>query len=71
MTAEGRIAALRRIVDQHQHAMVDGYDMDAFSASAYLQIHDRLSERNQANLNGRKLNSAMAVVWAVIEKVNS
>lgn len=64
-----RIAKLRKIVEEHQHDTIEGYVMDAFSASAYLKVHDNLTEANQDNLNGRKLNSAMSVVWTVIERV--
>jgi hypothetical protein len=47
-----RIAAVRRIVEEHQYAKIDGQMVDAFSASAIVAIYDALSAENQAKYRG-------------------
>jgi hypothetical protein len=47
-TPEEKIAAIRRIVTEHQYAKIDGCTVDAFSASAIIQVYDALNEENKA-----------------------
>lgn len=68
---EGRIVLLRRIVEEHQHREVEGRDVDAFSASAYLQIHDALKPAHQDNLNSREIGSAFSIVWTLAKRCGS
>lgn len=68
---ETRIALLRQIVERHQAREIEGRFVDAFSASAYLQIHDALKPVNQDNLNDRELSSAFSVVWTLVERCKS
>lgn len=43
-----RIERIRAIVDHHQHAKIEGCRIDAFSASAIVQVHDALNPQNRA-----------------------
>ncbi len=66
-----RIQEIREIVERHQAKEIDGVLVDAFSASAYIQVHDNLEEVNQTKLNEFGIARAMVIVWQVIEKVQS
>lgn len=46
--AEDRIAAIRRIVAERQYAKVDGCMIDLFTASAIVQVFDKLNDTNKA-----------------------
>lgn len=48
LSPEERIAKFREIVGRHQHAKIDGAGIDAFSASAVVQVYDALSDANKA-----------------------
>lgn len=57
-TGQQRIHAIRRIVEEHQYAKVDGLMVDLFSASAIVAVYDALSPENQAkyaSLSARKM----------------
>lgn len=50
-TGEERIAAFRRIVEEHQYAKIDGTMIDAFGASAVVAVYDALNETNRARFS--------------------
>lgn len=43
-----KIERLRRIVEEKQHAEIDGTIVDLFSASLAIKVHDALNETNKA-----------------------
>ncbi len=47
-TPDEKIAAIRRIYDEHQYGKVDGVTVDGFSASAIIQVYDALNAENKA-----------------------
>jgi len=57
------IAALRKIVKDHQYAKIQGVMVDAFSASAAIQIYDALNPENQRKMAGLPIKKLIAVVW--------
>jgi len=61
-----RIAKMRRIVEDHQHEMIEGRDVDAQSANAYVTVYDALRPDQQANLDGRNLGSAISICWTLL-----
>lgn len=50
---------------------VDGMMLDAFSASALVNVYDALSEENKAKLAAMSLDKAMNVVWKLLNKTSS
>ena len=62
-----RIQEMRVIVEESTASRVDNCFVDIFTASAYTQVHDRLSERNQEILENLGITDAMAKVWGVVD----
>jgi hypothetical protein len=46
-TGADRIKVIKSIVDSKAYAKVDGFMVDLFTASAIVQVHTALSERNR------------------------
>lgn len=61
MTEKNKIEALRSIASQCRPAVVDGVLVDAFSANAIVDLHDRLSERNRVRFNALPVNKLLDV----------
>jgi hypothetical protein len=66
------IPACRKIVAGHQCANVQGTMVDAFSASAFLQVYEVVSEKNRARIDdlGRRRGAHVAgeMMWKAIGK---
>jgi len=62
------IASLRKIVKDHQHATVQGVKVDAYSASAAIQIYDALNPDNQRKLAAMPIKVMLDVVWRLVGK---
>lgn len=63
-----RIAAFRKIIEEHQYAKIDGQMIDGFSASAVIQVYDALNPGNQAKFS-RFLAPVMChIAFGVLKK---
>jgi hypothetical protein len=60
---EEKIAAIRQIVTEHQYAKVDGCTIDAFSASAIIQVYDALNEENRAKFVGLSISHMASIAF--------
>jgi hypothetical protein len=69
VTPTERIAKFREIVQQHQHAKIDGVGIDAFSASAVVQVYDQLSKPNQEKFASFPAPKMTEMAWKLIGKV--
>lgn len=58
-----RIKSLRWIVEHHQATSIDGELVDAFSASAAVQIHDALTPENRVKLLDLSIIRMFDLVW--------
>ncbi len=68
-TPEKLEAAFRWIVDNHQYLKINGSVVDAFTASAVVNVMDALSPENKAKLLGLKeVAKIVGLVWKLIEK---
>lgn len=65
----GWLAAARWVVENRTFAMVEGSILDLFSASAMVQVYDRLSERNQAKLVAMPMVAAHNLVFKILKRV--
>ena len=61
-----RIEKLRKILEEHQWAKVEGRMVDVQSANAYITVYDALKPSNQEDLNARNLSSAISICWAIL-----
>jgi hypothetical protein len=64
--AAPRITKMRKIVAEHQAAKVDGRKIDAFTASAYVAVHDRLNADNKAKLEAMPIAQAIGAVYKLL-----
>lgn len=62
-----RIKHMRDILE-NGYKKIEGKLVDAFSASAYVQIYDALNPENQSKIEAMPLTKAMNVVWKLVEK---
>lgn len=66
---ETREEQLRYIVASSTAHIVEGQIVDLFTASAVVNVLDRLNEENKAKLLGvRSIVRMVNIVWAVLEK---
>jgi hypothetical protein len=63
-----RIEKLRKIVREHQHAKIEGYLVDGFTASGLVQVYDALSEENRAKFAALPLPQMVDVMWRLVER---
>lgn len=63
-----RIAFLRRIIKTGQHGKIEGQYVDAFSASAAVQVYDALSPANRAKMVAMPIGKMFDVVWKIVGK---
>lgn len=63
---EDGVVAMRRIVNDHAAAKVNEVFVDAFSASAFVQVYDKLNAANQAKLRGQCVGRAIDLVWGLV-----
>jgi len=71
MTGKEKIEKCREIVKEHQAMKIDGTLMDAFTASAVVQVYDALGDENKTNFEGvmeKDIARATQIVWGVIER---
>jgi len=68
LSPEDRIAAIRRIVEERQYAKIEGVAVDLFTASAIIQVYDKLNDQNKAKLAAMPVPKIAAVVWKLIGK---
>ena len=71
MTGKEKIEVCREIVKEHQAMKIAGTLMDAFTASAVVQVYDALGDKNKANFEGvmeKDIVRATQIVWATIER---
>ncbi len=57
---------IRRISQEHVAAKVNEVFVDAYSASAFTQVYDRVNQTNQARIEGLCVGEAMELVWRVV-----
>lgn len=62
-----RIEHMRDVV-QNGYKKVQGKTVDAITASAYVQVYDNLSPKNQADLEDKRLMVAIDMIWRLIDK---
>lgn len=62
------IRKLRQIVKDHQAMKIEGQLVDAFSASAAIQVFDALNQANQKKMASMSIGKMMQVVWRVLER---
>lgn len=60
------LEAARRVVQNHQHETVDGMLLDAFTASALVQVYDALKPENKAKFDSMPLEQAASVAMRLI-----
>lgn len=68
------IQTCRDIVEHHQADVIDGVLMDAFTASAIVQIHDALNDEHKAKLEtimARDVAGATNLVWTLIKRAGA
>lgn len=71
MTGKEKLQKCRDIVAEHQAEDIDGVLMDAFTASAVVQVYDALNDENKTKLEGameKDIVKATQIVWASIER---
>lgn len=61
-----RIQHMRKIVKTKTAAMIEDDFVDLFSASAYVQIYDRLNKLNREDLESCTTPEAMRKVWLLV-----
>lgn len=67
LLAESRIDILRKIVQDHQAAKVDGTMVDAFTASMLVKVHDALGPANQAKFQSLPLLKLIDFGWKQVK----
>lgn len=63
-----RIDALRGIVQDRQARVVEGVLVDATTASAILQVYDRLNAEHQAKMRSLPMGAMADLTWQIIGK---
>lgn len=66
-TARTRIAALRKIVKEHSATRVEGYVVDAFTASMLVKVYDALSAANKEKFGKIALPKLVDLGWKVVK----
>jgi len=66
-----KIDTLRKIVEDHQAAKVDGTFVDAFSASAIVKVYDALNDQNKAKFASLPVWRMADITWKLLEKQNA
>ena len=61
-----RMAAIRRIVEQHQYEKIDGLMVDGFTASIILQVYDAINETNQVKLRNLPIRKIASVCLGLV-----
>ena len=61
-----RLEQLRKIVEEHQAMEIDGYLVDATTASVMCRIHDQLNAKNQAKFMALSLVKMVEVGWELV-----
>lgn len=62
------VQSMRDIVEEHGARKVNEVFVDAFSASAFVQVYDALNDKNQTSLRSLCPGMAMEMVWKVIKR---
>ena len=63
-----RIAAIRKIVEEHQYAKIDGVMVDGFTASGIIQLYDAISDDNKAKYRNLHVARMADIMWKVSKK---
>lgn len=61
------IAVCRKIVAEHQCQAFNGVLIDAFTASACVQVFDKLNEANKARVGSMDFRRYIDLVWEVLK----
>jgi hypothetical protein len=67
LQGEALYAALKKIVDEKQHAKINGQMVDLFSASAMVQVADALNEKNRERFLSLPLTKAHAMTFRMLK----
>ncbi len=59
------IEQVRKIVESRQCARVGGVLVDGFTASAIIQVYDRLNDENKAKLAALPIRKMADTVWKI------
>lgn len=59
--------ALRQIVAQHQAAKVDGRKVDAYSASAVVQVLDAISQEQKENFLTKPVGEMIQIAFKLLD----
>lgn len=62
-----RLAALRKIVAEHQYAKIDGIMVDGFTASAIVLVHDAVSKQNQEKLLSMPIHKMANIAFQLVK----
>lgn len=66
-TPDKKIAGLRKIVAEKQHAKVCGVNVDLFSASAIIAVHDKLNSANRARYRDLPVRQMASVAFKMLK----
>ncbi len=63
----GKIEALRKIVKEGQHARVEGFGVDLFSAGAILCVYDNLNDVNKAKYIAHSIPRMAQIAFKLVK----
>lgn len=66
-TPAEKIAAIRRIVTEHQYAKIDGVTVDGFSASAIIAVYDALNTDNKARYAALSIPRMASIAFQLVK----
>ncbi len=65
-SGDSRIETLRRILADHQFEKIDGFIVDATTASLLVQVYDSLNAANQARFEDLPLMRLVDFAWSQV-----
>ena len=59
---------VRKIVQDKSAAKIDGVMVDLFTASAIVQIYDKVNDANKAKMDNAKISALANIAWKVMKR---
>jgi len=59
---------VRKIVQDKSAAKIDGVMVDLFTASAIVQIYDKVNDANKAKMDNAKIAALANIAWKVMKR---
>jgi len=59
---------VRKIVQDKSAAKIDGVMVDLFTASAIVQIYDKVNDANKAKMDNAKIATLANIAWKVMKR---